>query len=344
MKIIHTKDVFNCFLCNKKGTVVYTKLKDRIYTVSGTWDFYRCKKCDLMWLNPQPRIKEIPNLYADYFTHVPSKKINDRNKATKTKSNLFRLVLPHFRYPPVSKSRIMRMMSNILRLSPTIIERVNRELRWVKYKENGKLLDVGCGNGEYLSWMKSIGWDVTGVEPDKKAVANASKALKIHTKEIDKLVLPEKTFDVITLNHVIEHVPDPTATLKACGSFLKDDGYIVMITPNTQGIGHRWHNQNWYGLDPPRHLFLFSPKSLKEVAERSNLQVKEHIKTTTMTPHNLKASRRIKMTGRAELTCKANIPEIIFWRGLGTLANVVRKFNSDEMVAILKKQRTSQLV
>ena len=212
MSAINSKNVSRCYICKKEGVKMYSGLKERIYSTQGTWDFYTCKECDLMWLNPQPRINELQKIYADYFTHTQQKK-KGVNQKDRIKRGLFKMVLPYFQYPAKSKNRIKRVIGSLLSLLPTIKERTGREIRWVKYKKDGKLLDIGCGNGEYLAWMRSLGWNVTGVEPDIKAVANADKTLNIHMNTISKVILPKTSFDVITLNHVIEHLPDPIAAL-----------------------------------------------------------------------------------------------------------------------------------
>jgi SAM-dependent methyltransferase len=78
---------------------------------------------------------------------------------------------------------------------------------------------------------------------------------------------PDASFDAVTLNHVIEHVPDPIQTLRECARILKKDGRLVILTPNSSSLGHRVFKQDWRGLEPPRHLHLFSMQSMRRTLE-----------------------------------------------------------------------------
>src|SRR3989344_7310627 len=111
MSAINSKNVSRCYICKKEGVKMYSGLKERIYSTQGTWDFYTCKECDLMWLNPQPRINELQKIYADYFTHTQQKK-KGVNQKDRIKRGLFKMVLPYFQYPAKSKNRIKRVIGS----------------------------------------------------------------------------------------------------------------------------------------------------------------------------------------------------------------------------------------
>src|ERR1019366_8424047 len=81
---------------------------------------------------------------------------------------------------------------------------------------------------------------------------------------------PSATFDAITLNHVIEHVPDPISTIKECSRLLKPGGKLVMFTPNAASLSHRYFKQDWRGLEPPRHLHVFSFKSMRKLFDKAD--------------------------------------------------------------------------
>jgi len=128
----------------------------------------------------------------------------------------------------------------------------------------GRLLDVGCGSGEWLLEMRQRGWTVEGFDFDDSAVKLArQKGLKVECGSLEDRNYPADCFDAVTLNHVIEHVPDPVRTLAECARILKPEGKLVLFTPNNSSLGHLLFREGWRGLEPPRHLHIFSMKSLR---------------------------------------------------------------------------------
>jgi SAM-dependent methyltransferase len=115
--------------------------------------------------------------------------------------------------------------------------------------------------------MREMGWHVTGVEPDDTAVLVAQRrGLDIRRGSIERQGFPDSCFDAVTMNHVIEHLPDPIGTLRECRRVLKPGGKLVLFTPNGASLGHRIFRESWRGLEPPRHLHIFSAGSLREAA------------------------------------------------------------------------------
>ncbi|MGZ8463014.1 MAG: class I SAM-dependent methyltransferase [Candidatus Deferrimicrobiaceae bacterium] len=139
---------------------------------------------------------------------------------------------------------------------------------------DGRLLDIGCGNGDFLARMRGKGWEVEGLEVDSEAVKSARSrhGLTIHHGALETWKLPDGSFDAITANHVIEHVHDPIALIRECLRVLKPGGVLVLATPNINGDAHRVFGRNWTHLDPPRHLHLFSGTTLKECGTRAGFQ------------------------------------------------------------------------
>ena len=143
-----------------------------------------------------------------------------------------------------------------------VIDRQYRHLPRLP-KGGGALLDVGCGNGSFLDLARTCGWDVVGLDPDPMAAANAAKqGLTVYEGGIEYFAGKTALFDVITMNHVIEHVRDPVKVLEACQALLKPGGQLWLETPNIDSFGHAWFQENWRGLETPRHLVLFSRRSL----------------------------------------------------------------------------------
>jgi 2-polyprenyl-3-methyl-5-hydroxy-6-metoxy-1,4-benzoquinol methylase len=155
---------------------------------------------------------------------------------------------------------------------------VGEKLGYVIYHSaspKGKLLDVGCGSGFYLNEMRDLGWEVMGVEPDNRAVeiARGFYGLSVMAGNLHDCNFPDNEFDLITLNHVIEHVLDPIALLEECKRVIKPGGRVVITCPNTLSLGHSIFRESWYHLDPPRHLFLFSRNTLAKIARIAGLDV-----------------------------------------------------------------------
>jgi len=153
----------------------------------------------------------------------------------------------------------------------------------IKYLINptkGRLLDIGCGDGSFLALMRDLGWKVVGLEPDPVAAKGARERFLIPVVEdtLEDARLPHRSFDVITLNHVIEHVYDPVSFLKECRRVIKPGGRVVITTPNFSSLGHTIFKRFWRALDAPRHLYLFEAASLQKCVAQSHLRI-EVVKT-----------------------------------------------------------------
>ncbi|MDP3664643.1 MAG: class I SAM-dependent methyltransferase [Nitrosomonas sp.] len=134
----------------------------------------------------------------------------------------------------------------------------------------GRLLEVGCGNGKRLARMRDLGWDVTGQEIDSVAseYVRQEKGIPVHLGPLETMDTPGE-FDVVILSHVIEHLHDPVALLKMCHLLLKKNGLLVLLTPNVASYGHRKFGAGWRDLESPRHIHLFTCKTLVRLAQKS---------------------------------------------------------------------------
>ena len=126
-----------------------------------------------------------------------------------------------------------------------------------------QLLDVGCGSGYRLRRMAEAGWKVEGIDFDQQAVKMArSKGFEVRCGSLVEASYPADTFDVVSMYHVIEHVDNPLNVLRECIRILRPGGRLVLATPNIQSWGHKRFGVAWRGLEPPRHLHLFSSAAL----------------------------------------------------------------------------------
>lgn len=278
---IKVQNVHYCLLCENEGTPLYQNLRDRLFGAPGTWNFFRCPQCGLVWLNPRPIIEDIGKVYINYYTHVSGKPNSPKPWLASLQKKVKQILLvTAFGYNNLPISRSAQWFGRILNLISPLMELVGLTIMNLPATEKGKLLDVGCGSGRFLAWMRDLGWEVMGVEPDPEAVEVAQKQFGIDVYQgiLEEAGFPAESFDVITMRHVLEHLTNPITTLKECQRVLKRGGKIVVLTPNIDSLLHQLVGKAWSPLDPPRHLNLFSPHTLCICAERAGFWV-SHLRT-----------------------------------------------------------------
>ncbi|MEZ4771714.1 MAG: class I SAM-dependent methyltransferase [Bacteroidia bacterium] len=143
-------------------------------------------------------------------------------------------------------------------------------------KNSGKILDIGCGTGEFLGKMKNSGWETLGLEPDEGAASLAKKNHGLSVLPSDQLFsLENGAYDVITMWHVLEHVHELKAYLQKIQLLLKPNGLLIIAVPNYQSLDAEKYGEFWAAYDVPRHLYHFSPGSMKFLLEEQQFQLME---------------------------------------------------------------------
>lgn len=147
--------------------------------------------------------------------------------------------------------------------------------KWARIKQGpGMALEIGCGAGLMLDALRRKGWRVKGVERTEAMAAYAKDTLGLDVISGGLDLVPrEPGFDLIILFQVLEHMSDPLSILRECAARLKPDGVMVINVPNIASWQARFGGPVWLHLDPPRHLFHFSPGSLEKTLEKAGLQV-----------------------------------------------------------------------
>ena len=140
-----------------------------------------------------------------------------------------------------------------------------------KAQSSLQLLDIGAGTGDFLKICKQQQWQITGVEPSIKAQEKARE--KGIVLESDYHKLPMHTYDVITLWHVLEHLPNIETTVHTIANLLKDNGLLVIAVPNYRSWDAQHYQQYWAAYDVPRHLWHFSEDSIKRLFAKEGLKV-----------------------------------------------------------------------
>lgn len=152
-------------------------------------------------------------------------------------------------------------------------------------RRKGNLLDVGCGEGLFLELARKDGWNVTGTEISPFATRYGKEKLDLNLLEGDliDIRLSDKTFDVVTLWHVLEHTTKPIVILKEIRRILKDDGVFILAVPNINNHPSRWmyrlvKGKRMHLFDPKDrelHLYHFTPKTIRLVLEEAGFKVKK---------------------------------------------------------------------
>ncbi|MDD4929063.1 MAG: class I SAM-dependent methyltransferase [Gallionella sp.] len=247
-----------CDLCHSTGELAQSEITDPDGNLSGSWGFQRCTACGVYWLDPAPPPHEIWKAYATYHTHT-----------RKSGNKVARAAL----------SLIHRLIKLCL-LPLWVVNGMKREADYLRFmtladEPVGVLLDVGCGGGRLLNRMQKRGWQVEGIDFDEKACEKVTKryGIRAHVGDLAQCNLAADSFDVICMSQTIEHLYDPMTTLRECLRILKPGGLLVMTTPNAQSLGAGEFGKFWRGWEAPRHLHLFTVKSLEQLTRQSGFDV-----------------------------------------------------------------------
>lgn len=264
---IGTRPCLYCDLCGHEGEFLYSNQQDRLFGAHGSWNLKQCinQDCGLIWLDPMPLKEEIEKAYASYYTHVIPDSSGRPGVLRRIRNVIERGYLAkEYNYKIDSRPLLARSLGNLLYLLPIQRREADANVRCLSALPGGRLLDVGCGSGEWLLAMQQRGWQVEGIDFDENAVkVAAQRGLRVHCNSLEQHGFPDNYFDAVTSNHLIEHVPDPVQLLVECARILKPGGKLVILTPNNTSFSHRVFKQNWRGLEPPRHLHIFSTPSMR---------------------------------------------------------------------------------
>lgn len=257
-----------------------------------------CHDCSLVWLNPRPVNESVALLYEQYYTHEGlTNEFLLHNDITfdafpRNKKIKYAVLATHFGFP-LSVPFSYRILGKILGMIPSFRKKVESSIGGFSPKHGAKLLDLGCGNGDYLLEMKYLGYNVEGIEIDPHAAEIArSNDLSIVTGTLTKGLYPENSFDAIYLNNVIEHLDDPQEVVSLCYSLLKKGGRLCIKTCSSTSLAHTLYKQDYRGLEIPRHFFIFSPNSLRTLGVQAGFFVRKQY--TMFNGYIWAASRAIK--------------------------------------------------
>ena len=319
-----------CPLCHSTAsTVVYHDVSDNKYKVQGTWDFLRCCDCGVVYLHTIPySIDEIQP--SDYSKHKTPRlpEIKQQGTVGSIKGWIRCSILWHYGYE-LAQQPLQKIAWRLFFLFPTAVLKSTWGILLFPKAHYGKtILDVGCGNGRFLAVMEKLGWNVYGVEPDTSSLHISRKLIGSRVyPSLDDILALDVQFDIITMNHVLEHIDTPLAVLEKCGQMLKPDGCIGICVPNWLSCTHRLFKKYWHALEPPRHVTMYEPDTLRMLIHRSGFSVSA-LQTTSIRDKNSAFSKSYRNKyGRSP-----SFVLVVLWNIFLIIKGLVNKKSGEEIL------------
>ena len=231
----------SCPICTRE---MKFKFVTKDYLVTGeSFDIVECEACSIRTTTPFPDKKIIGNYYSsdDYISHD--------DKVSGIFDSIYGLVRT---YQLNKKKKLIGKYFN---------------------KSNGKILDIGCGAGDFLQYMKENHWNINGVDTSNKARKIANKKLNIKVMDPKDWINNKEKYDVITCWHSLEHVHEPWVYLDKIKKSLTLDGFLIVALPNYQSTDAKIYKEFWAAYDTPRHLYHFTIKSMNKTIKPHGLNI-----------------------------------------------------------------------
>jgi 2-polyprenyl-3-methyl-5-hydroxy-6-metoxy-1,4-benzoquinol methylase len=276
--------ISKCPVCDYEEFEPFLNCLD--YTVSReTFSIVQCKSCKFRFTNPRPYSNELGNYYKsnDYISH---------SNTTKGFIN--------YTYQAVRKYTLLKKLQLIS-----------------KFYKTGSLLDIGCGTGEFLNTCKIAKWKTIGIEPDDRTreIAALKYSLEIYPEDHLKQ-LKDASFEIITMWHVLEHVPLLNHRIEDLKRLIKPNGIIVIAVPNCDSLDAKIYKENWAAYDVPRHLYHFTPQTLQQIFIKHELKLFNTLPLIFDSFYVSMLSEKIK-TGKLNIICS-------MWNGLRSNLNAIK--------------------
>jgi SAM-dependent methyltransferase len=227
------------FNCAEEDEEIFSG-RDRLHSRYGLFSLVRCRSCGLMRTNPRPTQQTIGYYYPEeYVPHQP--KIASSAKVSSLRRGLRRF--------------IAGLELNTQRIPPM---------------NPGRVLEVGCASGSFLSMMRARGWEAEGIEFSERAAAVArSLGFRVDSGPLELAEERVRSYDLICAWMTLEHLHEPVAALEKLGRWTRPGGWIAVSVPNAGSLEFRLFRDAWYALQLPTHLYHFTPKTIREMLVRS---------------------------------------------------------------------------
>ena len=221
-----------CPICGHEGAQEWLRGPDRFHGRQDEYTLVRCSACSLVWLSNPPEPSQMHLHYTDAYHKLISAAGRDSQA--------------HWGF---------------------------RKEAVAQHKQSGALLDLGCSSGSFLEFMQSESWNLYGIEMSAEVarVAEERSKAQVFVGDILDAPFPRESFDVITCFDVLEHLYEPRRVMARVSEWLKPGGIFYILVPNIDAAEARVFGSYWHGLELPRHLFHYSPASLKFLANSAGL-------------------------------------------------------------------------
>jgi 2-polyprenyl-3-methyl-5-hydroxy-6-metoxy-1,4-benzoquinol methylase len=281
MKILNnkkTEQVEACPCCMSSKIEIHAKsIKDILFKSSElNWDISKCKDCKSLFLSTRYREEYISEAYAQYYTHKSEDSSNTFIRKLLIKKYIRLIFIQLLKKNNFFSNLLNSIVDSLFKVKKNQYDRDLRFLQKISTKKN--LLDIGCGNGDFLLIAEELGYKAFGIDTDPKAYHQAQKKIKeVKLGSIDKAKEFNILFDVITISHVLEHVYDIHYLIKSCSSLLNKDGKIFIEYPNPNSYCSLFFQESWRGLEPPRHIALPTINALTNILSKNGFAIeKQH--------------------------------------------------------------------
>lgn len=313
----------NCPVCGHTKLVHKYEIDNRQLLMRGSivdgkkHNLFACLRCSAHFLYPAPTQKELKKIYNSHY------KKSGANQSMQSGGGFSLIESLKSRSSAINTPVMELRISKILKYSlPEYVIAIERVLGQNKIK----ILDMGCGEGLLLSNVIEL-FDIEdhlGIDFSKEAVEICtSKGLK--AKSID-LKSVNRKFNLVTANHVLEHIPNPVEFMKNISKVLEDDGYIVFSLPNTDGLSRRIFGKYWQGYSIPKHLINYNVKSLTHLLDLTSFELVDYSTRNIHLHSILLAMNRISLGGIEKLFNFASIlPSKMFGKMGDEITIVARK-------------------
>ena len=295
----------NCYICKGNTNILYSVTNRK----SKTFDLVRCDECGLVRINPIPEQQEVNKLYAG----IPiTEKYMDNE---------------------VYSSPLLTSLKKSFLIKPLI----NKFYKSFS-KDRPDLLDIGCSTGWITNISRETGFEVTGLEANEN-VANYGRkkyGIKIIEGFVEDLDT-DKSFDAVTMFHVLEHIIDPQMLLDKVHTLLKEKGRLLVVVPNGESLGVKLFKET-YNWNVPHHISFFTPDSISQMFKSSGFRIIEltHLVSSPLLLYSFnRYMRKRNKNGKLSFRIKNKLVGNAIFYPLGLLGKIL---NQGEVIAVFAEK------